>query len=267
MSGRQADAATAAPNGEAIVATRALRKSFGSLAAVDAVDLEVGRGKITALIGPNGAGKSTVVNLLSGLLLPTAGEVLFGGQPITGMHPREIAGLGVARTFQTPRLFPGFTALDNVLLGYYGGHKNSWLGAIGGIARRTEARAAEETALEWLSLAGLEDIAHEEATLLPIGTQRLVEFVRALATDPNVLLLDEPAAGLDGNETQQLGGLLRSVASDGPGVLLVEHDMGMVMSIADVVVVLDQGKRIARGTPAEVSADPVVIDAYLGVAE
>lgn len=250
------------------VATRGLSKAFGRLLALDSVDIDIPAGEVTALIGPNGAGKSTLVNLVSGLLLPTAGEVRFEGHSVTGMHPREIASLGVARTFQTPRLFPGFTALENVLLGHYGSRGSRWLGTIlRSPAQRREAMAARAACMEWLAFAGLADIAHEEATSLPIGTQRLLEFVRALAAEPTVLLLDEPAAGLGPNETLQLGQLLQRVASSGPGVLLVEHDMGMVMSIADTVVVLDQGKRIAVGTASEVSRDPVVVHAYLGAEE
>jgi branched-chain amino acid transport system ATP-binding protein len=252
----------------AAVSTRSLTKAFGSLVAVNEVDAEIEPGRVTAVIGPNGAGKSTLINLLSGQLLPTAGEVRVGDQAIGGMHPREIAALGIARTFQTPRLFPGFTALDNVLLGHYRGRRNRWLGAAARTpGSRREEDEARDVGLGWLAFAGLEEIADEEATALPIGTQRLVEFVRALATEPTVLLLDEPAAGLDATETAELGSRLREVAEAGVGVLLVEHDMGMVMSVAGTVVVLDQGRRIAVGPPAEVSRDPLVRAAYLGTDE
>jgi branched-chain amino acid transport system ATP-binding protein len=260
-----------APSAEPVavpVATRELSKRFGSLVAVDELDLEVGAGAITALIGPNGAGKSTVINLISGAILPSSGEVLFAGNSVAGMHPREIASLGVARTFQTPRLFAGFSALENVMLGHYGADRASWTGAVlrSPGSRRKEAAARRE-ALAWLEFAGLRAVAEEEATSLPIGTQRLVEFTRALAAESPVLLLDEPAAGLGPSETAAFGRMLTEVSSWGRAILLVEHDMGMVMSIADRVVVIDRGARIAAGTAEEVSRDPAVIEAYLGVVE
>lgn len=255
----------ATERGLVTISTRALSKEFGSLRAVNELDLEIDTGAITALIGPNGAGKSTVINLISGLLLPSSGEVLFGGHSIAGMHPREIASLGVARTFQTPRLFEGFTALENVMLGHYGATGASWLGSIlrSPGARRSEARARRR-ALEWLEFVGIADCAEQEAASLPIGTQRLVEFTRALATEATVLLLDEPAAGLGPTETAEFGRLITQAAAWGRAILLVEHDMGMVMSVADKVVVIDRGTLIAVGTPERVSADQTVISAYLG---
>jgi ABC-type branched-subunit amino acid transport system ATPase component len=251
-----------------IVATTGLTKRFGSLVAVDGVDLELRPGVITAVIGPNGAGKSTLIGMLSGLLLPSEGEIRLAGQPIQGLHCHDIAAMGVARTFQTPRLFPGLTAVENVMLARYGRGRQRWLGGIlrSPLARREE-QVARDTALSWLDLLGLAGVADHEATSLPIGTQRLLELVRALATEPAVLLLDEPAAGLDPSETAELGDVFRREAAAGPAVLLVEHDMSMVMSIADVVVVLDRGRRIAAGTPSEVSRDPEVIRSYLGTSE
>jgi ABC-type branched-subunit amino acid transport system ATPase component len=249
---------------QAIMTAHGLSKQFGSLMAVSNVDLELNSGTITALIGPNGAGKSTVVNLLSGLLLPSAGEMRYAGGSVRGMHPFEFAQLGVVRTFQTPRLCPGLTAVETVTLGLQAHDRNAWGRALfhtPGLQREEDVRRAQ--ALAVLAEIDVEDV-DTEVTALAVGTQRLVELARALIGAPTVLLLDEPGAGLDPSESAALGALLKKIAARGPAVLLIEHDMSVVMSVADRVVVLDQGAVIAVGTPAEVSRDDAVIEAYLG---
>ena len=252
---------------QAIMTAHGLSKQFGSLMAVADVDLELNSGTITALIGPNGAGKSTVVNLLSGLLLPSAGEMRYAGGSVRGMHPFELAQLGVVRTFQPPRLCPGLTAVETVTLGLQAHDRNAWGRALfhtPGLQREEDVRRTQ--ALAVLAEIDVDDI-DTEVTALAVGTQRLVELARALIGAPTVLLLDEPGAGLDPSESAALGALLKKIAASGPAVLLIEHDMSVVMSVADRVVVLDHGAVIAVGTPAEVSRDDAVIEAYLGPQE
>ncbi len=250
-----------------LVVVEGLTKRFGNLIAVNGVSFSLRPGYITAMIGPNGAGKSTVINMLSGTLLPSDGAVGIMGRPVVGLEAREVALLGLARTHQTPRLFEGMTLLETVMLARDRYGSRSWLW---GPALRTPRAMRDETesreqALAWLTYVGLADDADVVATSLTTGKQRLAEFARALATEPTVLLLDEPAAGLDGAETLALAGIIRTLADAGIAVLLVEHDMGLVMSIADHVVVLEEGKKIAEGSAQEVSHDKTVIDAYLGV--
>jgi branched-chain amino acid transport system permease protein len=250
-----------------LVVIDGLTKRFGSLIAVNGVSFSLRPGYITAMIGPNGAGKSTVINMLAGTLLPSDGAVGIMGRPSVGLQSQQIAQLGLARTFQTPRLFEGMTLLETVMLARDRYGSRSWLWGVAlrtPRARRDEVESREQ-ALTWLGYVGLGADADVPATSLTTGKQRLAELARALATEPTVLLLDEPAAGLDGGETQTLAAVIKNLADAGIAILLVEHDMGMVMSIADHVVVLEEGKKIAEGTAGEIGQNQTVIDAYLGV--
>jgi len=245
----------------------AVTHRFGGLVALEAVTLDIAAGGVTAIIGPNGAGKTTLFNVISGFASPSEGSVHFGGEAITGLAPHIIAARGLVRTFQLVQLFETLTVLENVKVGRHLHTNGGLLNALTPFRGRAMEPDVEQTARDLLRKAGLESQAEALAGALPYGQKRLLEIARALAAEPKLLLLDEPAAGLSHVETARLSDLIRTVAASGMTVLLIEHDMGFVMTIADRVAVLDFGKLIATGTPREVQRDPDVIAAYLGTTE
>jgi len=248
-----------------LLETKNLRRSFGGVHAVRDVSMEVPVGAIKAVIGPNGAGKTTLFNLIAGTVAPHQGEVLFRGRRITAWKPHAVASLGIARTFQTTKLFPHMTVHENVMVGR---HPRTRAGFFAGLLNLPwtwrEDREIRIKAAEILADLGLASYADETASNLPFGRQRLVEFARALATEPALLLLDEPAAGLNIYETQELSQLILKIRDRGVTCLIVEHDMSLVMNISDEVLVLDQGQKIAEGPPKEIQRNPDVIRIYLG---
>jgi ABC-type branched-subunit amino acid transport system ATPase component len=260
-------AAPASPGGNGtLLGVKGLAKHFGGLKAVDGVDMEVRRGEIQALIGPNGSGKTTILNMLSGLYIPTAGEIDLAGENITGKRPHLITEHGVARTFQNIRLFGDLTVLDNVMIGQ---HCRTHAGLVASVlqpaAQRTEEAAMRRRALEALEFVGLRGMEFAEAKSLPYGRQRVLELARALVSDPKLLLLDEPAAGLNATETEALIDLLFQIRDRGITILLVEHDMSLVMNVSDHITVLNFGKKIAEGSAEAIQKNQEVIDAYLGM--
>jgi ABC-type branched-subunit amino acid transport system ATPase component len=243
----------------------ALSKHFGGLPALSQVNFRAARGQVTALIGPNGAGKTTLLNCLSGVIRPDAGEILFDGVNIAGLAAHRLARLGISRTFQNLRLFPRLSVLDNVLCGLTIQAGDSLLEALLRLpALRNRERRLKLQALEALDTFGLADKAALPAGALPYGDKKRVEMARAFVSQPELILLDEPVAGLNPEETAQIAGLIRQMRMYGKTMVLVEHDMEMVMGVSDRVVVLDGGCRIAAGSPAEVRVNPLVLEAYLG---
>lgn len=252
--------------GQPLMTAQGLLKQFGGLVANKDMSLSVNSAQVTALIGPNGAGKSTLFNLLSGVLSPNAGQITLLGQRIDGLTPRAIARLGVSRTFQHVRLLPEMSVLENVALGAHARGKAGLLRSMLHLERDEEASLLAE-ATRQIERVGLADALHTPAGSLPLGQQRIVEIARALCSDPLLLLLDEPAAGLRYGEKQALAQLLEQLRDEGLGVLLVEHDMEFVMGLADEIVVMEFGQRLASGTPLQIQQNPAVLAAYLGGVE
>jgi len=248
-----------------LLETRNLHRFFGGLHAVNDVSINVPQGAIKGVIGPNGAGKTTLFNLIAGTIQPHEGEVIFKGKKITALKPHAVAGRGIARTFQTTKLFSHMTVLENVMVGR---HCRTRCGFIAGMLNLPctwkEDKQTREKAYEILDALGLRAHASETASNLPFGRQRLVEFARALAMEPELLLLDEPAAGLNIYETKELAKLILWIRDKGVTCLVVEHDMSLVMTICDDVVVLDEGRKIAEGSPRAIQRNPEVIRIYLG---
>jgi len=251
---------------ENILEISSLTKAFGGLVAIFDLDFTVTRNTIKAIIGPNGAGKTTLFNLISGVLPSDTGDIIFKGRPISGLKPYQIAERGISRTFQTVELFREMTVLQNVMIGR---HIRTQKGILDVGLKTPGARREERTILEkagyYLDFVGLGEKADQEAGSLPLGQQKLLEIARALATEPVLLLLDEPAAGLNETETESAAQLFQAIRDTGITVVLVEHDMNLVMNVAEEVLVLNYGRKIADDRPEVVRSDPEVINAYLGV--
>jgi branched-chain amino acid transport system ATP-binding protein len=248
-----------------LLEVRGLSKHFGGIRAVEDVSFRVSEGSITSIIGPNGAGKTTLFNCLTGLARPTKGTIILSQRNITGLPPHGIVRLGIARTFQNIRLFGGMSVLENVMVSQQLRMKGGFIKAImRGSGFISEEKAAMEKAMEFLGLLGLEESAEVASRNLPYGDQRRLEIARALATEPVLLLLDEPTAGMNPQETSEIMDLIRKLRVLGKTIILIEHDMRVVMGISETIIVLDHGAKIAEGPPEMIKKDPLVVEAYLG---
>jgi branched-chain amino acid transport system ATP-binding protein len=248
-----------------LLEVRDVSKHFGGIRAVEEVEFSIGPGIILSIIGPNGAGKTTLFNCLTGFFKPTRGSIIFSGRKISGLSGDRITRMGISRTFQNIRLFREMTVMENILVAQHAGMRSGLLAAVlRSPGFRKEERTIREKALEYLELLGLEAFADKVSGSMPYGIQRKVEIARALATEASLLLLDEPAAGMNPQETDEMMGIIRHLRGMGKTIILIEHDMKVVMGISDRIIVLDHGVKIADGVPEAIRKDPLVIEAYLG---